>query len=91
VSFFSDDDEGCVCLIVAAMTVYSSTTVCILLVFCCLYMYQLCIVMFMNTSNVCLRTYIIKKRADYQPTCNWILFAKTIRFAYLNTKSKFNA
>jgi hypothetical protein len=59
--FFSDDGEGLVCLVVAVMVVYISTIVYILLVLCCLYAYQLCIVMFMNTSNVCLQTYIVKK------------------------------
>jgi hypothetical protein len=47
--FFSDDGEGLMCLVVAVMVVYSS----ILLVLCCLYAYQLCIVIFMNTSNIC--------------------------------------
>jgi hypothetical protein len=59
--FFSGDGEGLVCLVVAAMVVCSSTIVCILLVLCYLYAYQLCIVMFMNTSNVCLWAYILKK------------------------------
>jgi hypothetical protein len=36
--------------------------VCILLVLRCLYVYQLCIVMFINASNVCLRVYIVKKK-----------------------------
>jgi hypothetical protein len=52
--FFSGDGEGRVCLIVAVMVVR------ILLVLCCLYSYQLCIVMFMNTSNIYLWVYIKK-------------------------------
>jgi hypothetical protein len=59
--FFSSDGEGLVCLVVAVMVVCISTIVCILLMLCWLYMYQLYIVMFMNTSNVCLRVYIVKK------------------------------
>jgi hypothetical protein len=65
--FFSGDGEGLVCLIVAVMVVYSSTIVCILLVLCCLYVYQLCIVMFINTSNVCLRVYIVRKKKHFLP------------------------
>jgi hypothetical protein len=62
--FFSGDGKGLVCLVVAVMVVYISTIVYILLVLCCLYAYQLCIIMFMNTSNVCLQTYIVKKKHD---------------------------
>jgi hypothetical protein len=62
--FFSGDGEGLVCLVVAVMVVYNSLLVCILLMLCCLYAYQLCIVMFMNTSNVCLRAYIVKKHKE---------------------------
>jgi hypothetical protein len=61
--FFSGDSEGLVCLVVAVMVVYSSLLVYILLVLCCLYAYQLCIIIFMNTNNVCLRAYIVKKRS----------------------------
>jgi hypothetical protein len=64
--FFSGDSERLVCLVVAVMVVYISLFVCILLVLCCLYAYQLCIAMFMNTSNVCLRAYIVKKNC---PNC----------------------
>jgi hypothetical protein len=53
---FSDGDEGCVCLIVTMMTVYSSIIICILFSLCCLYIYQFYIIMFMNRSNVRLRT-----------------------------------
>jgi hypothetical protein len=39
----------------------SNLTGCILLVLCCLYMYQLYIVIFINTSNACLWAYLVKK------------------------------
>jgi hypothetical protein len=43
------------CNQVAATTVCNSTTIYIILVFCYLYAYQFCIVMFMNTSNALLK------------------------------------
>jgi hypothetical protein len=70
VFFFSDGDEGCACLIVAVMAVCSSTTVCILLVYYCLYMYQLCIVM--NISNVCPVGVYRKKKSKIITSLNMI-------------------
>jgi hypothetical protein len=63
--FFSSDDGRRVFLVVAAATVCSSTTVYILPVLCCLYMYQLCIVMFINISNVCLWACIVKRKRRF--------------------------
>jgi hypothetical protein len=51
VLLFSDNGEG-LYLVVAAMVGYNSTISCILLVLYYLYVYQLCIVMFINISNV---------------------------------------
>jgi hypothetical protein len=58
---FFGKGEGRVCLIVAVMVVCSGATVRILLVFCCLYVYQICTIMFINANNVCLLAYIVKK------------------------------
>jgi hypothetical protein len=51
VLFFSGDGEGRV--LGSCGDGSLPMGVCILLVFCCLYAYQLCILMFMITSNVC--------------------------------------
>jgi hypothetical protein len=62
--FFSGNGEGPVCLVVAAMVVCSITTLYILLVLCCLYPYQHCIVMFTKeVIHIYLRAYIIKKKS----------------------------
>jgi hypothetical protein len=56
--FYSDDKD--LYLVIAVMVGYSSTAGCILLVLCCLYVYQLYIMMFINISNICLLEYIVK-------------------------------
>jgi hypothetical protein len=60
VLLFSGDDEG-LYLIVAVMVGYSSTTGYIFFVLYYLYVYQLCIVMFINTSNIYLQIVYPKK------------------------------
>jgi hypothetical protein len=64
VLFFSDIGEGYVCLVVAVMILCSSTTVCILLILCCLYAYQIYTVIFINTSNVYLRERTSSKKKE---------------------------
>ena len=59
--FFSGDGEGHGCLVIAAMVVCSSIIACIFLVLCYLYLSQLCIRTIINTSNVCLRMFNVKK------------------------------
>jgi hypothetical protein len=43
-------------------------TSCIFLTFCCLYLYQPCTMILINTSNVCLQAYIVKKAISFSIT-----------------------
>jgi hypothetical protein len=71
------------CLVVAVMSVCTSITIHILFVFGRLYVYQLYIVLFMNTRNICLGHTPSKEKNIYDRKNSDILLSPSVSlFAY---------